>query len=351
MPSGEAHDVRKPSSGEKGSVLLLSKYWSWVRVIVNSISILRITMQKKYYLVLFFTCIIVASQAPFSQPLRAEIQSTQEIDSIRKDVELLKKEIDDSVSRPWYTNPSVVVSTLALLFSFGTTLVSYSRSQKDDVREARSELRGILQRLTSLPRDNFELIRKYKDDSEGQALSGFLTQENSLLARQASEIVDRFPDKIPSGEYYSVALALMVASDVTKVPIYFERALKQTSDPNVKVAVLRNYGFHLLNTGEVTEGRRKFEQALSIWKEYPNVTIYFKGSTDALTEMYWAQAEFGINNLEAAKEHIRKALQQVNSLQPGPMTNQLQNQVIHTQEVIEQGAPPDSLSALRPPGG
>lgn len=279
------------------------------------------------------------------------------MDDLQTKIDMMSREIDAlqvtvmAARKPWYKSPSVVISTLALLFSFGTTAVSFHRAVQDDVRSARTELRGILQRLTSLPRDNFELIRKYKDDVEGQSLGGYLNQEHSLLARQASEIVDRFPDKITSSEYFSVAVALMASADVEKVPIYLERALAQTSDPNVKVAILRNFGFYLLNTGQASEGRRRYEQALSIWRQYPNVTSYFKESTDALTEMYWAQTEFGVNNLEAAREHIRKAFQRVNSLPPGPMTSQLQGQVIHTQKIVEQGAPTDPLAAPRPPGG
>jgi tetratricopeptide (TPR) repeat protein len=279
------------------------------------------------------------------------------MDEIQTKLDAMKQEIDAlqimvmSGKSPWYKSPSIVISAMALLFSFGTTAVSYHRSAQDDVRSARAELRGILQRLTSLPRDNFELIKKYQGDVEGQSLSGLLTQENSLLARQASEIVDRFPDEITSGEYFSVAMALMAAADVTRVPIYLERALAQTADPNVKVSVLRNYGFYLLSTGQASEGRQRYEQALSIWSDYPNVSQYFKGSTDALTEIYWSQAELGANNIESAREHIRKALQRVNALPPGPMTMQLQGQAQHTQRAIEQGAPADPLAAPRPPGG
>jgi len=193
-------------------------------------------------------------------------------------------------------------------------------------------------------------MRKYKDDAEGQALAGLLGQENSMLARHASEIVDRFPNAISSSEYLSVAHALMTASDLEKVPVYLDRALSQISDPNVNVTALRSYGLHLINTGKVSEGRSKYEQALTIWNEYPNVTNYFKGYTDTLTEMYWAQTEFGVNNLEASKEHLRKAFQRLNSMPPGPTTSQLRGQVLYTQKIVEQGAPVDPLTVPRPHG-
>lgn len=160
-----------------------------------------------------------------------------------------------------------------------------------------------------------------------------------MLARQASEIVDRFPNDVSAGEYFSVAMALLAAADATRVPAYLERALALTADPNIKVSVLRNYGFFLISTGKTSEGRRKYEEALAIWGAYPNVFKYFKDSTDALTEIYWAQAEFSAGNVEAAKEHIRKAQERAGMLTPGPTTLQLQAQAQSTRTAIEQGGP------------
>lgn len=120
------------------------------------------------------------------------------MDDIQAKIELMKREIDAlqvtvmAGKAPWYKSPSIMISVLALLFSFGTTAVSFHRAAQEDIRSGRAELRGILQRLTALPRDNFELTRKYKDDEEGKALTGLLNQENSLLARQASEVSMRY---------------------------------------------------------------------------------------------------------------------------------------------------------------
>jgi tetratricopeptide (TPR) repeat protein len=249
-------------------------------------------------------------------------QNPDELKIMKREIDALQIEVMKG-RLPWYRSPSIIISIVALLFSFGTTFVSYYKTARLEVQAARTELRGILQRLSALPKDNFELIRKYRDDPEGLALSGLLTQENALLARQASEIVDRYPNEISAVEYASLAHALAVNSDYAKVPLYFERALARTSDPNSKVAILRGYGMVLMTTGQVTEGRRKYEKALSIWSDYPYVSDYFKDSTDAYTEMHWSQAEASINNFEEARVHIRKALAIVGSLPPSPNTTQL----------------------------
>ena len=270
-------------------------------------------------------------------------ETGSQLEMMRREIDALQVEVMKG-KEPWYKSPPVFISALALLFSFGTTIVSFQKAAREDVRSARAELRGIIQRLTVLPRENFELIKKYQDDPEGQGLlSGLLTEENSLLARQASEIVDRFPDEISASEYYSVAQALMIASDVERQVRYLERALAKASDPNIKVTILRIYGLHLMMTGQTTEGRRKYEQALSIWRDYPDVTDYFQEWTDVFTEMYWSQAEMAANNIEAARGHIRKALQDWNALSFGPTTALLHSQILHTQGMIEKTAAGDAL--------
>ena len=262
-------------------------------------------------------------------------QYSDELQIMKREIHALQIEVRKGPML-WYKSPSIIISITALLFSFGTTFVSYYKSGREEVQSARTELRGILQRLSTLPKDNFDLLRKYRDDPEGLGLSGLLNQENSLLARQASEIIDRYPNEVSGVEYFSVGMALGSVSDFTKVPLYFDRALAKTVDPNAKVAILRNYGLYFMSTGQVTEGRRKFEDALSIWSVYPYVTDYFKKSTNAFTEMYWSQSEASINNFEEAKVHIRKAIELASSLPPCPQTDQINSQFLYTKNVNDQ---------------
>ena len=258
------------------------------------------------------------------------------------DLKMMKREIDTLQVEimkghiPWYKSPPILIAFLALLFSFGTTLVSFQRISREDIRLTRAELRGILQRLVKIPKEEFELRRKYPDDFAAEQLTGYYLQETSLIVRQAAEILDRIPDYITAQEYYSVAAALLKASDTGKVSYYMECALAKVSDPNTKVAILRSYADHLLVTGLTIEGRRRYEQALDVWRDYPNLTDYHRVATNAYTEMGWSDSEAFINNIEEAKIHIRKAFELANTLPTGPVTAQLLGQILNTQELIEQ---------------
>lgn len=237
------------------------------------------------------------------------------------------------LKRLWHKSPATIISIFALLFSFSTTIVSYYRTQNEDIQLARTELRGILQRLSYLPIDTFEFNQKHKNNPQAEILSGNLNQENSLLVQQASEIIDKFPNEISAIEYLSVSLALINAGDLEKVPKYFDSALKITSDPNVKVTTLRYYGNYYMSVGQTTPARRKFEEALTIWQDYPNVTEFFKKSTNAITEMNWAQSEFSVNNIEARNEHIRKSSEIIKSLPSSEFKNNLLLRLNFIQEI------------------
>src|SRR5262249_5796573 len=117
-------------------------------------------------------------------------------------VELLKREVDalqiaiTGSSKQWYKNVSTLLAVIALLFSFGTTYVSNRRISAQDILSARQELRGLLQRLAALPKENIDIGKKYeKDATSAAAVSSLINQENSLLARNASEIARKLPTK------------------------------------------------------------------------------------------------------------------------------------------------------------
>jgi len=94
-------------------------------------------------------------------------------------------------ARPW-RDMSIVIAFTALVFSFGTTAVSYIQTYRAAVQDDRAQLRVALQRLVTLPKENAEVLRKY-DELSGAQLAGYLKTENTLVANQADEIMTKIP--------------------------------------------------------------------------------------------------------------------------------------------------------------
>ncbi len=78
----------------------------------------------------------------------------ERIHSIKSEVDALQIAVMKQHA-PWYKNIAVIVSIMALLFSFGTTYVSYNRTKTQDIQNSRSELRSLLQRIAVLPKENW----------------------------------------------------------------------------------------------------------------------------------------------------------------------------------------------------
>ena len=86
--------------------------------------------------------------------------------------------------------------------------MSSYRATQQDIHDSRTELRVFLQRLSVLPKENVELMKKY-DPLTFSQLTGYITGETVLLANQAVEVMNRIPKHVSAVEYITVATALM----------------------------------------------------------------------------------------------------------------------------------------------
>jgi tetratricopeptide (TPR) repeat protein len=261
------------------------------------------------------------------------------------DLVLLKKEVDalqvavHGQRAPWYKNIPTIISVVALLFSFGTTFVSYQRTQSQDIQNARVELRGLLQRLASLPRENIEITKKYEqiDPAAVNMISSSLNQENSLLARQAAEIAKKLPSgSVSATEYYSIGFALQNAYNLEDARELFTKAIDVSTDLNDRVGALRGRASLLFMTGQPDAGRVDFQRALSVFSDFRNTSYneYTKRSTHIWTELGWAYAEANIGAKDIALQHVENAEEYLSGLIAGPGESQLRSQIHQARSLI-----------------
>ncbi len=249
--------------------------------------------------------------------------------------EVLKKEVDllqiavMSAKTPWYKNIPIIVSVIALLFSFGTTYVSNQRIEAQDIQALKTELRSMLQQLSTLPSKNFEMNKKYAGDPTAVAfIGGQLNQENSLLAYQAADLIERLPsDKVTAIEIYSVAVALQSSYEVQKAYEMYGLSYDLAADMNTAVAAKRGIANTLYQLGQPEAGRVQFQDALNIFARYTDHNEFIQQTTHVTTLLNWAGAEANAGFMERSKQRIDEAKNIVNSLPSGPFTSQLVGQV------------------------
>lgn len=256
--------------------------------------------------------------------------------------EILKKEVDSiqiqmaKETGPWYTKPSILIATFALIFSFGTTIVSSYNTYLEDIRDNRREARAIFQRMTKLPIENYELMQRYKGVATGEALSGMINQENILLATQVSELIERYPESFSSTEHFAAAYALHASNIVDKIPFHYKQAIAKAKSSNDYNVAARAYAGFLYGKGDFGEGKKYYDLALKVWDKFPEGSLYIINSFDLVTLMYWSQSELGAHNLLEARNKLTQAKEKLAQLDPGPYTDSLANQIGSAERAIEQ---------------
>jgi hypothetical protein len=265
--------------------------------------------------------------------------STPRIGDLEDQLGKLKDEVDAlqikvlEARTPWHRNVSVLVSIVAVLFSSGATLFSYQQAGEQAAHDLRTELRGIILRLSALPKENAALYAKYSDNpSVAQQLGGSITEETLVLAKQGAELIDRIGHDATATEFYSVAYAFSRAGLTQQSIELLREGLTRTQDAVERVTLLRSYGYQLFAAGDPKGGRQQYVSALKVYKTFPEKNKVTVANSQAFTHLYWAQVELGANQCSRARNHIDLA---ENTLYRGTIAFLIQVQAT-TQSIASQ---------------
>jgi tetratricopeptide (TPR) repeat protein len=261
------------------------------------------------------------------------------------DLQMLKKEVDAlqikllATSTPWYRQASTLIAFFALLFSFGTTLVSLQRAEEQDRRNWKQELRGLILELVALPLKSVELTEKF----EGRplvlgGLQGALNQESLILADQASRVVREIPDLVTAQEYLALAGAFHNGGQLERAKEMRDRAIAVSETPIDAITALRQLGAMAFQQRDFAAGRKHYQDARNYFSSAaPGEDAGVVAFTDSLTEMFWAQAEAIARQCEEFRFHIAEAKKIVTEAGSGSAAEQNLPQIVETESY---GCPP-----------
>lgn len=250
-------------------------------------------------------------------------------------IDLIKQEIDDlqvtviGQKKIWYKDVSTLIALMALFFSFGTTAVSLKRAEAQDIQSARQELRGLLQRLAALPKENLEGAVRFKDDATAYGvLSSLLNEENALLSRQAGEIAKKLPKgSVSATEYYAIANAMQNSYNIAGAQEFLKLSLDNAKDFNDEIGALRVAANLDFLQGHASEGRVLYKRALNVFSTYTGFDPYTINSTHLQTEDSWAISEMSYGDRQLVEQHLQAAEKYAAQLTPGPNTEVFKSQI------------------------
>jgi hypothetical protein len=269
--------------------------------------------------------------------LPADILS--QISVMKAEIDGLQIAVTNQKRKPWYLDVSTLVATLALLFSFGTTLVSYFRTKAQDVQASRQELRGILQRLNAIPRENLDASKRYAtDQNASREVDQLYEEEITMLARQAAEIATNLPRGVVSAtEYYEIAVGLQNSYNLRGAREFLDYARRSATNFTDEVAAMRSTAAIDFSTGQPNAGRQEYQAALDIFGKYPGFDQYTIASTNVATEIGWAMSEARIGQLGLANQHLDNVAGLANGLAITPGSDAMKMQITQARQMLSRG--------------
>ncbi len=281
----------------------------------------------------------------------------ERLNSLEDQVVLLKREVDalqiESMSskKPWYREVVTLVAFAALLFSFGTTAVSYYRTALQDVRASRLELRELIKEITSIPEKHAKMLINFKEPLTIAELSAQLNNRNLVLAKQAASVIEKIENStfgrgsVLDVEYTAVATALGNSLQFERAGKYHEEAAKHSNDPSSAAGAIRAQAGVALARGNSDEMRILMQKAQEIFNnsQFRSADRITKDVTNATTALQWGWAELQLGECDLASNHINKAEPLILRIPQGALKEQLAGQLREQRSLLEDCYPSVTL--------
>lgn len=272
-----------------------------------------------------------------SEQIKRELSAR--IDAIKQQLSDLEIVVTGQ-KKIWYKDASTIIAVLALMFSFGTTLVSLQRSAAQDLESRRQDLRGLLQRLAALPKENLDASVRYAADPNSRTFyGGLINQETTLLSQQAGELAKRLPkESVSSVEYYSVAMAMQNTYNFAGAKEFLKLSMDSARNFNEEIGAVRSSANLEYIEGHPQAGRVLYQQALNIFAKYSGYDSYTIANTHITTELFWANSEAGLGSRDLVAQHVQNAENILSALAPSPGKAFLASQISAEIQQLQTGA-------------
>ena len=252
---------------------------------------------------------MVADEPPASQPDRMSRLAVLEtrLDALAS--------VNQQPKKPWYKEPSVIISAAAFIISIVTTVVSGYRTYRQDIEAQKNQLRTVLLQLNSGTLQAAELMTKYQKDPSITTISSALNVQNIITAKQAYVLVKTLGSDSSSLDYSLVSYALFNTREVILAEELAQRALEKASNATEYMGATRQMASIKASRGQTTEADIYFQKALKVFDRYPQEAINEQNVayTHTWTQLTWASVS---PNCNAAMIHVVEANKHLEALGP-----------------------------------
>lgn len=235
----------------------------------------------------------------------------QTIDLIRDQVDLLQVQAAER-KRPWYHQPSILMSLIALIVSVVFSSLSvYFRHQ--------DKIEGDKEHLVSRVRENVSALADLqvqqgdevaRAGANAQMVSGIMSAFNAkrqLLIEDTESLIGASGERMTSALYVSFAYQLMGDARVDDASRYFRLALSAAKTNLARANVHRGFGLAMMIPGRqvnVAEARKHWREAIATLAEINDDYSTFLTADNLRV---WALAERSLGNSAIADSLINES--------------------------------------------
>lgn len=209
---------------------------------------------------------------------------------------------------------SLGLSALAFIFSIIATFITLRQKKFETERTLRHQLTDAIGKLNTSFEQSLVLQQEKASSLNTPAvvnLLAFYNGQKVFYARQAVYIADQIPRLISDSEYNSIARAFLDVGDDFSALDYYQKAISAATGPLHKATNLRGLGRTLIVMGKMEDGRRAFNEALSLVADSSDSSLWFQGETF----QRWAQIEAASGDSANARKHLDAAEARYTSIQ------------------------------------
>jgi len=245
---------------------------------------------------------------------QAEDRST--IDQLLERIEKLEKKTITKI-KPWYKDPAIKVSLLALVSSIGLGVFSFVKDASETLRLTRQELSGVITELTTINEKEAELQKEAYLDSQNNGgninypyfenLSSAYANKRWILLASADNLVERLGDEVTTAELAVLGIAYLANQDIDTAEKYYKRLIVEGESPFLVATGMRSLANLYIIKGKSSLGDAEsyYESGLAILdnEKLPGLIAY-----RALIAKEWGQGLAAYGRFDAAIKKYDESL-------------------------------------------
>lgn len=159
---------------------------------------------------------------------------------------------------------AICVSSMALLISSLAFYFSLKQRIEENARVLRKSLTDTIDELVKISIAFVGVKKEDLPNKDRVLLRRLYNSQRRYLSDHAEFIANKIPGLVMDIDCNVIAGAYEAIGDSDKAAIYWEKCVRLTSSPVIKMQNLRGYAHLLYNSGRFEEGRNAFSESLLV---------------------------------------------------------------------------------------